>query len=538
MNKKIIAILCVVALFIPTYFAVAYYVSAQNAPVTERTVEKLTVTDLDGNKFVFDKKEKESKEMLSFFIKMNDGAKEVSELPDQLKSNPPYKAVYRSYNKDKVYKYYFTNNPEEAYYVDAQNDIFRINAETAAEFLSTKYAASSYEASEQPKLTVSKQSVLDPFNIEWKYRAGAGEFVSTAYTGSASDKSEFPVSGNLQLDFSNQPDYVTVQIKNGDDVIYNDIYENLTPAIIGETNKTYTVEVNAKWYEASDKEYCGEAKYVFTANVSAPAVFYLGQDTVEHGEFVVITAKNVTDIDSLVFKSEPELNYTPKFYQDGDFVVALVPIGLETEYTPNYVFTLTSGGVTDQLTLTVKEREAKAKLYYPASAELISRPRTAATLLAFEQAMKSVVDTNEATRYWEGTFTAPLNRTINTGFGRTRVLSATGTEYVHTGVDYIANIGDQVMATNAGKVVYVGEQTVSGKLVVVDHGCGLKSWYMHMSEITVNVGDVVEKGATLGIVGNTGFTIGTFLHYELTVNGIPVSPYSLIDNGIKMYIGG
>ena len=92
--------------------------------------------------------------------------------------------------------------------------------------------------------------------------------------------------------------------------------------------------------------------------------------------------------------------------------------------------------------------------------------------------------------------------------------------------------------SSVSRIIYVGEQTVSGKLVVVDHGCGLKSWYMHMSEITVNVGDVVEKGATLGIVGNTGFTIGTFLHYELTVNGIPVSPYSLIDNGIKMYIGG
>lgn len=544
MKKKIIALLIIIALFIPTFIAVGYYVSAQNAPVAERTVDKLTLSTLDGNVFVFDKKsdDKETaskaKEIISFFVGMNDSAKKVAELPEQVKNNQYYEAVYKSYNKDKVYKYYFTGNPNEAYYIDAQNKTYSITAEKATEFLSMSYAESTFEASTEPELTVSNMSVLEPFDITWKYKAGNGEFISTSYSGNQDSSSVFPVSGSLQLNFTNQPDYVTVKIYNGEEVIFDDIYENLTPSIIGETNKTFNIEVNAKWFENAEREYFGEAKYLFTANVSAPASFYLGKDTIEQGEFVVITAKNILDIHSIGFKCEPEINYTPTFYQEGDFVIGLVPISLNLDYSPQYVFTLTSGGVTEELTLSVTERAKKGAINYEASLELVNQKRTAAHLDQFNQAMKSTVENNETTRYWDGLFIEPVDRSIRAGFGRTRRITSTGTEYVHTGVDYVVAAGDQVKATNAGKVVYVGEQITSGKLIVIDHGLGLKSWYMHLSEMNVQVGDVVEKGAIIGVVGSTGFTSGVNLHYELTVNGTPVNPYSLWDEGIKMYIGG
>ena len=538
MKKKIIAALCIIAIFIPTYLAIAYYISAQNAPVAERTVESLTLKTLDGNKFVFDKKSDESKKMISFFIEMNDGSKQVAELPDQIKDAKYYEGVYRSYNKDKVYKYYFNGNPNEAYYVDARNKTYSIAPETAMKFLSMKYSESTYESATEPELTVSNMEVLEPFNMAWKYKACNGEFINTSYTGKQDMTSTFPVSGSLQLAFTNQPDYVTVKITHGDEVIFDDIYENLTPAIIGETTKKYNIEINAKWYEASDKEYHGEAKYMFVANVSAPASFYLGEDTIEQGEFVALSAKNIDDVNAIGFKVEPEINYTPKFYREGDYVVALVPISIDLDYSSSYVFTLSYGGVTEELTLAVKERAKKGAIGYDASVELVSRTRTAATLDSFNNAMKSTVETNEETRYFADNFAEPVSRSIRMGFGRTRTITATNTSYVHTGVDYVVTPTDQVCATNAGKVVYVGEQVVSGKLVVIDHGFGLKSWYMHMSEITVSVGTVVEKGAVLGTVGNTGFTTTYNLHYELTIHGIPVNPYSLWDEGVKMYIGG
>lgn len=539
MKKKIIAVLIILAIFIPTYFAAAYYISAQNAPVAERTVEKMTLTTLDGKEFVFDKSSKESKDVISFFVEMNDSSNQVPDLPDQLKKIECYKAVYRSYNKDKVYKYYFTTNPNEAYYVDAKNKTYSIPSEKAVEFLSMNYSESSYTASVEPELTVSNISVLEPYDIDWKYKAGKGEFISTSYSGNQDLSAKYPVSGSLQLSFTNQPDYVTVKIMQGENEIFNDLYENLTPAIIGETNKTFNIEVNAKWYESGEKEYYGDAKYLFTANVSAPASFYLGEDTIEHGEFVVLTGKNILDINAIGFKSEPSINYTPTFFKEGDFVVALIPIPVALEYSPSYVFTVSSGGVTEELTLTVTDRAKKSNIYSSATAELVSRTRTPAIIEAFNNALKSIVAKNEPTRYWNDTFSEPVNRPIRWGFGRTIVVNSTASQFLNMGVDYVVNGGDQAVAVNAGKVVYIGEQLYSGKVVVVDHGYGLKSWYMNLSSISVNVGDIVEKGTPVGVVGDSGFNNGGLnLHYELTVNNVQVCPYSLTEEGIKMYIGG
>jgi len=538
MKKNVIIALCIIALFIPTYCAFAYYISAQNAPVAERTVESLTLTDVEGESYAFDKKDENAKNVISFFIEMNDSAERVDELPKQLKQNKYFEAKYRSHNKDKVYKYYFTTNPSEAYFVDSHKRVYSIDSEKAIDFLTTEYAASLYESSKQPELKVSNMSVLEPYSINWKYKAGAGEFVPASYTGSNDKSAKYPVSGSLQLDFTNQPDYVTVKITEGDNVIFNDIYEKLSSSDIGETSKSYNVEVNAKWYEADGKEYCGEAKYIFTANVSAPASFYLGENTIEQGEFVVLTGKNVLDVNSIVFKSEPAINYTPVFFKEGDFVVALIPISLDLEYSSSYVFSISFAGVTEELTLAVSKRPAKGEIWNDMPANTVNRTRNDSVLAAFDAALKSTVSKNESTRYWSDTFIEPVDRSIRWGFGRTVYLSTVKQKFVNEGVDYVVVQKDKVKAVNAGKVVYVGEQTYSGRLVVVDHGFGLKSWYMNMSEISVQVGDMVEKGAELGVVGDTGFANGVNLHYELTINGVSVSPYSVEEEGIKMYIGG
>ena len=89
------------------------------------------------------------------------------------------------------------------------------------------------------------------------------------------------------------------------------------------------------------------------------------------------------------------------------------------------------------------------------------------------------------------------------------------------------------MTHTSGKVVYVGACDVLGNFVVVDHGWGLKSWYAHLSEVSVAVGDTVNKGQTLGKVGKTGFINIHRLHVMVTAAGVPVSPYQLQDYELK-----
>lgn len=85
---------------------------------------------------------------------------------------------------------------------------------------------------------------------------------------------------------------------------------------------------------------------------------------------------------------------------------------------------------------------------------------------------------------------------------------------------------------SSGKVVYKGACDVLGNFVVVDHGYGLKTWYAHLSEISVSVGDIVTTSQTLGKTGNTGFTLENRIHVEFTVFDVPVAPFSLWDEGL------
>jgi murein DD-endopeptidase MepM/ murein hydrolase activator NlpD len=85
-----------------------------------------------------------------------------------------------------------------------------------------------------------------------------------------------------------------------------------------------------------------------------------------------------------------------------------------------------------------------------------------------------------------------------------------------------------------GKVIYVGKLGLTGNVVVIDHGFGLRSLYAHLSETLVENGAFVEKGQKVGVCGKTGFTKDLNLHFGLYVYDVPVSPYSVMDNGMQM----
>ena len=94
----------------------------------------------------------------------------------------------------------------------------------------------------------------------------------------------------------------------------------------------------------------------------------------------------------------------------------------------------------------------------------------------------------------------------------------------HKGHDYAAPAGTPTYAAAAGKVVIAGYSTSAGNWVVIDHGDGLVTKYMHHSYLYVSAGQYVEKGQQIGGVGTTGYSTGNHLHFQVEVNGVPVNP--------------
>ena len=131
-------------------------------------------------------------------------------------------------------------------------------------------------------------------------------------------------------------------------------------------------------------------------------------------------------------------------------------------------------------------------------------------------------------KIWNGDFLLPVDHSISTVFGVKRIMNRKRTS-IHRGMDIRGRKGDDIRASNDGKVVLAEELFFGGNTVILDHGQGIYTIYMHLSKFEVNVGDTVSKGDVIGLVGSTGRATGPHLHFGAKVAGVSVNPASLIN---------
>ncbi len=98
----------------------------------------------------------------------------------------------------------------------------------------------------------------------------------------------------------------------------------------------------------------------------------------------------------------------------------------------------------------------------------------------------------------------------------------------HSGHDFAVPLGTQVRAPAAGLVVLATDLLTKGKAVILDHGRGVLTGYWHLHDIQVTEGAEVTAGQVLGLVGDTGISLGPHLHWELQIHGIPVNPLQFL----------
>ncbi|MFT9497262.1 peptidoglycan DD-metalloendopeptidase family protein, partial [Anaerosolibacter sp.] len=113
---------------------------------------------------------------------------------------------------------------------------------------------------------------------------------------------------------------------------------------------------------------------------------------------------------------------------------------------------------------------------------------------------------------------------------RGRLSSRFGTRWgrSHEGIDIAASKGNEIKAAAGGKVTFAGTKNGYGKIVIIDHGNGLETYYAHCDTIKVKVGDKVEKGQVIATVGTTGRVTGSNLHFETRKNGKPIDPLKYV----------
>lgn len=143
-------------------------------------------------------------------------------------------------------------------------------------------------------------------------------------------------------------------------------------------------------------------------------------------------------------------------------------------------------------------------------------------------------------RLWDGEWQLPRSSRITSVFGSGREFNGTITSR-HMGTDFAGATGAPVHAINRGIVRIVDNFYYGGNVVYIDHGDGVTSAYLHLSRQDVAVGDTVERGAPLGVVGATGRVTGPHLHLIVRYGSVTVDPMSLFaiagDSSARRFAG-
>ena len=108
-----------------------------------------------------------------------------------------------------------------------------------------------------------------------------------------------------------------------------------------------------------------------------------------------------------------------------------------------------------------------------------------------------------------------------------------GIAKMHNGLDFTAPQGTPIYATGDGVVTTAGVGGGAGNHVIINHGYGYETVYMHMVRIKTSIGQKVKRGQVIGWVGNTGASTGPHCHYEVHINGEPVDPVYFFFNDLN-----
>ncbi len=221
------------------------------------------------------------------------------------------------------------------------------------------------------------------------------------------------------------------------------------------------------------------------------------------------------------------------FYQAGGLIYAIVAINWDTEpgfY--NLVLQINTGEqsgsvVEKSIEIAAKEFRLSRFSMPPERTE----GWTAARLAEDRENIRLAREKTEPYPLWIDSFLLPLEGRITSEYGAIRIINENPPRR-HSGLDIGAEEGTPIVTPNNGIVRLSGFLLSGGNTVIIDHGMGLSSTYMHLETIAVSAGQAVTRGELIGTVGMTGYATGPHLHWEVNIGQTPVNPQQLIDNDL------
>jgi len=220
-------------------------------------------------------------------------------------------------------------------------------------------------------------------------------------------------------------------------------------------------------------------------------------------------------------------NETFQLFRDGDAWTGVVPVVPDT---PAGGHTLVVSFQRDGRTIRLPRSVQVTAVRYPI--QRLKMARTTSSLYNYpgvekeEVPLSRAIRTKSDERLWSGDWALPVKGRLSTPFGVKRLRNGKAVGR-HRGTDIAAPTGTKIVAPANGRVMLAESAKKFkkyGGTVVLDHGMGLTSMYIHMSAVTARVGDVVQRGEELGRVGAEGVATGPHLHWSVYAHGDSIEP--------------
>lgn len=541
-GKSILAVIFCIPLAFIVYFWIAY----SSHSITLGTVQKVTVAvpETTFTSTYSDDVVLENEGDVDFYVDVLTSSLSINTPMRDVSGETPVRILCDREDKEIEYKLYPSLNLSGCLLVGPEDKLYVLETERAKALLLRDEFNYLYTTNFLPNLYVvngNEKYEVFPKEAEWKYNKTDGKSYdytpSKFATGSESYTILKGYENSLLFSFDGKTEaYPLSEVKtelkyisvNGAEVDIDDLSD------IAYGNDMYVmVELTAEWSSMNGAQSSGKAKYSFELLCDVPAKVELSKTQFKVGDVITINASNINkdeviELDTLLDVNG--INFSVNSENNG---TAYLPV-TSKNVPGEYILEFTTGIETVTETIVISDRDNGEWTPISITEEEYNSMLSNEKLAEFKGVLSDMTANRPENNYFNPAtdkFGSPVgNETADFVFGQSVTLGVTGAEsdsgnQISEGVVYNLAKNTSVRSVQAGEVVYKDILAPTGNTVVIYHGFGVYSYYYHLDSVSVEVGDVVKNGATIGVAGKTGFTNGkTVLHYAISIDGTFVDP--------------
>lgn len=259
---------------------------------------------------------------------------------------------------------------------------------------------------------------------------------------------------------------------------------------------------------------------------ATPSISFIPEFPLQ-GEPVMIVNENVklADIASTTISGK-----LLKLFVYNDKPTAFYGVDINKKSGDYEIKVILKNGTSFSKNLVIKERKKIEEVFSipkKLGGDTVAGQKSLVTSLAKENAVLNKIPTSQKI-FWKEKFIFPLENPIVTDdFGYSRKTG--GYTLIHKGTDFRAKTGTKISAMNDGVVSVANVGRNYGKHIVIDHGLGVMTFYLHLSKINVKVGDSITKGQVIGLSGETGYAAAPHLHLSVRIYNVSIDPVKFME---------